>query len=766
MEFPLTHCRGMLWKRVNFFRLLLIALLGWGGINGRALQFDLFTGYDGMVREANWFPVSCEIFNPGPTFDGVIEITSGSFGSDQVRRIPMELPTNTRKRFIIPVFSPGGRFLQWNARLVDERGKVRAELPNLQPSVVTWDGILIGALSRSFPGAPVLPDIKLARAELTPRVARILTEHFPDNPLLLEALDAVYLNSEKALELRPEQIEALLGWVRNGGHLIVAIEQVIDLSSLPWLQMLLPMRLEETQTMELRGAALYQWLRQRGEPHLHQAGYRRSRSIRVTGPPTDRANSPPIAGAFGAGQFLAATGIMRDGEVLFEEDGIPLVVAAPRGRGQVTLLTFSPEREPFRSWNDRQWFWSRVFNVNQQWYAAGPNQPVIGGSSIDGIFGGLLDSRQVRKPPLELLLALLVAYLLVIGPLDQYWLKKINRQMLTWVTFPAYVLLFSLLIYYIGKTLRKGETEWNELQVVDVLPAPGGGSDFRGSTWISVYASENSRFPLRSQKSKAVFRGEVLDLFGGGRETSRGWVEQYGNTFRAEIAVPVWTTQLYVHEWVESGNPPVQFRVRQKDELWEMQVANLLPRPIPQARIVFQGALFELGTLAEKSNITFQVERLADPQPRAGPRNIHGQAAPLLLRQNDGKEIRGMPLSQRVGSEAGRYQQVVQSRRQAVGDATRGWLENPEVHSMMVSFLSNLPTEQQHHRGFFAPASFDLTHLVDRGYAILLAWDPGNGSSRPLSGVRIARSSQNTLYRLAVPVEPETSAPGRRASTQ
>jgi hypothetical protein len=39
---------------------------------------------------------------------------------------------------------------------------------------------------------------------------------------------------------------------------------------------------------------------------------------------------------------------------------------------------------------------------------------------------------------------------------DQYCLKRLNKQMLTWVTFPVYVALFSLLIYYIGYRLRAG----------------------------------------------------------------------------------------------------------------------------------------------------------------------------------------------------------------------------------------------------------------------------------------------------------------------
>ena len=80
--------------------------------------------------------------------------------------------------------------------------------------------------------------------------------------------------------------------------------------------------------------------------------------------------------------------------------------------------------------------------------------------SSDGIFGAMIDSKQVRKLPLGWLLALLVAYLAVIGPLDQAWLKKINRQMLTWITFPCYVLDLLRPHLLIGVHLRAGELEW------------------------------------------------------------------------------------------------------------------------------------------------------------------------------------------------------------------------------------------------------------------------------------------------------------------
>src|SRR4029078_4955662 len=120
-----------------------------------------------------------------------------------------ELPTNTRKRFVIPVFGSGGRFYQWSARLVDERGKLFAERPNLQPKIIPWEGFLLGAMPRTFAGVPVLPEGHQNRPDLKPQVARLPIEQFPDNPIALEGLDALYLNSEKAIGLKINQVTAL-----------------------------------------------------------------------------------------------------------------------------------------------------------------------------------------------------------------------------------------------------------------------------------------------------------------------------------------------------------------------------------------------------------------------------------------------------------------------------------------------------------------------------------------------------------------------------
>src|SRR2546423_4329315 len=78
---------------------------------------------------------------------------------------------------------------------------------------------------------------------MQPLVARMPVEQYRDTAIALEGLDAIYLNSEKARELKVNQAEALLAWLHEGGHLIIGVEQSADVNATPWLRPLLPSEL-------------------------------------------------------------------------------------------------------------------------------------------------------------------------------------------------------------------------------------------------------------------------------------------------------------------------------------------------------------------------------------------------------------------------------------------------------------------------------------------------------------------------------------------
>ena len=703
-----------------------------------ALQFDVFLGYggqptgaDGLVREAGWFSVGCEIQNDGPSFNGTFELSAAQVGRSQVRRFAVELPSNTRKRFVIPVFVGTGYFSTWDARLLDERGRTRAEKTGLRPRSVAWESFLLGAVPRTFGGLPQLPALRdnNRNSNVQPLVARLPVEQLSDNALALEGLDALYLNSEKAAELKQAQAEAIVTWVQGGGHLIVGVEQAADLNAAPWLQTLVPCQFRDTVTCKAT-RELEAWLRTppEGETGGDRGGGALVPKYRPPGSRPVAGGDPPFAGLTLNSEFLVtdfpvATGRLRDGQVLLSAQNTPLVIRAARGRGLVTLLTFSPEREPFRSWKDREWFWARLVQLPSAWFTTQPMN-TYGGWSVDGVFGSMIDSRQVRKLPVRWLLLLLAVYLVVIGPLDQYWLKKLNKQMLTWITFPVYVVLFSLLIYYIGYRLRAGETEWNELHIVDLLPR-GQQAEWRGRTYASIYSPVNENYRLASDVPQATVRGEFLGSWSGGQESGRLTVEQLGQGFKAEVFVPVWTSQLLNSEWLQSDTMPFTARLVPQGANLQVQVTNHLNRPLADVRLVLQDRVYALGTV---------------PANGVADRTLEAQA--------------GESLENFVRQHATGWQDAVTRRQQAFGDNTSRWLSLDSTNVIAASFLSQLPAVGQNQRLFVMPAGLDLSALVERGDAVLFAWDAGQAPIPSLKRFKTVRSQQNTMFRLAIPSGP------------
>ena len=79
--------------------------------------------------------------------------------------------------------------------------------------------------------------------------------------------------------------------------------------------------------------------------------------------------------------------------------------------------------------------------------------------------------------------------------------------------------MFSLLIYFIGYKLRAGETEWNELHLVDVLQN-GESAELRGRSYASIYSPVNATYRVEAQERFSTFRGEFQSSWNGG---GQGW---------------------------------------------------------------------------------------------------------------------------------------------------------------------------------------------------------------------------------------------------
>ncbi len=716
-----------------------------------ALQFDVFLGYDLVVPEATWFPVVCEIKNDGPSFNGVIELAGAGFNQGQSQRAEVELPTGTLKRLTIPVFSTTRGFnTTWDVRLLDSRGKVRAEQTGLRANKsISPRAPLIGALARSPSGAPVIRPILPQSSELQPTTARLQPAIFPDNALVLEGLRALYLNSERAADLRDAQVRALFAWLNAGGHLIVAIEQINDVTASPWLKSLLPCEVKDIQRVQ-RHPEIQGWLssanwttnlpinpqesrarysqfprggpqRRGGLPPRPSEQSSSSDSTQTGTNPDSPFSNLPTDFSFEEAEMQVAVGSVRDGRALVAAGDVPLIVTAPRGQGQVTVLLFSPEREPARSWKNLPTFWARLAQVPGDWYVSSDFNQAASRSS-DGIFGAMIDTRQVHKLPIEWLLLLLVVYLVVIGPLDQYWLKRIGRPMLTWITFPCYVVLFSLVIYFIGYKLRAGESEWNELHLVDVL-LNGERAELRGRTYASVYSPSNQRYPLAGPQKLATFRGEFVGSWDGGQSSERLTVSQNGDSFKAEIFVPVWTSQLFVSDWWQSASVPLSVSLQPKADGWQVSVLNHTDQKLSNLLIVIEDRIFSLG----------------DVPP--------GETKNTAITKGQGTLLR-----EYVGRYGQAFQEAAVARQRAFGASGSGHIGDLPHSTVAASFLSQMSRQDNYMFNYVAPPGLDLSSALEHGNAVLFAWAGDFSPVKQMHQFSPRRTHRDTLWRLAVPL--------------
>jgi hypothetical protein len=708
-----------------------------------APRFDVFLGYEGILPERGWFPITCELQNDGPSFNAIIEVSVGAMGQGQTRRVRVDLPTGTLKRVVIPVFTSAQ---SWDVRLLNERGTVQAEQTQLRPrKVLPNDLPLVAGLCRTVQGLPTFPSIptRYQASVSSYSAARLLPALFPDNPLVMEGIDLLYLNSEKALELTVPQATALKAWLENGGHLVVGAEQISDLTGNHWLRDLMPCDLTSERNLD-NHPQLQDWLRGPWETTRPQQTNiypirlppgRRPRAPNNVplpsrrGGPVNIPEAPPASPAtieddaqFEAAPLPVLTGPMRDGATLIGDDAAPLAVTAERGRGRITVLTFSPEREPFVSWKNRDWFWAKLSGIPQARLQSAQLSPNMARLGSDGIFGAMIDSKQVRKLPLSWLLVLLLAYLAVIGPLDQYCLKKINRQMLTWITFPVYVVAFSGLIYLIGFHLRAGELEWNELNVVDILPGTER-AVLRGETYISIYSPANAHYPLGSSQPFATLRGEYGGNYGGGQETSRASVLQTGNAFQADAFVPVWTSQLYVSDWLQASPlPPLAMSAAKDASGWTVTVENKTERKLTHAHAVLDGRLYDLGELPAQQSKTFSLRAEADP------------------------------VGAFAGSFLDSFRNAVNLRHRSFGNNEVA-IQNPAEGAMAACFLTAANGGEDAWNNFAALQPLDLSRFAGAGHAILLAWDPDHSLVDALNRFSVKRIHRDTLLRLVVPVK-------------
>jgi hypothetical protein len=162
--------------------------------------------------------------------------------------------------------------------------------------------------------------------------------------------------------------------------------------------------------------------------------------------------------------------------ITFVKDGdLPLVLRAAHGLGTVIYFGGDLSGKPLGNWRDRTTLVRSVMQWNRtQERGTGSLQSGVmlqlGYNDISGQIRSALDQFEgVRIVPFSVILLILTAYWLVIGLFDWFFVHKVlKRPILTWVTFPLWIVLFSVLTYTLAAPGRPDKTKFNILSISDV----------------------------------------------------------------------------------------------------------------------------------------------------------------------------------------------------------------------------------------------------------------------------------------------------------
>jgi len=461
---------------------------------------NLRVGFSGtsapnQFKVGTWTPVWVHLKGGDDRLAGTMEVeVPDDDGTPTYFRLPVDVPARQSVN-VVTYARPGSRDPNFLIRLRDDRGRQvgpavdGASLAKELIPILPGETLLLGLGKPSgveqVPNLPGFANDKNVAGDSTLKVARIdvtAGAPLPGRWYGYDAAGAVVVDTnDKDVMARLEVSgQALADWVARGGHLVVSVGanwQAVRDSVLGPLLPGVPAGQERLTSLDIKTLDTF-------------AGAAKS----ISSP-----EAPPVL----------VTKLEkvddRGGKVLSAAAGVPLVVRGSHGFGRVTLVALDVDGKPFADWPDRALFWVRAFDLRRQ--SSGDHTPAVrisgGGSRLSQSGYTDLTSQLrlaleqfpgVKLIPFGWVAFFIFLYILLIGPGDYLFLKKVVKRMeLTWITFPLIVLSVSLAAYFAAYLVKGKELRVNKVDVVDVDQASG---RLRGSTFFNLFSPQNRDYDV------------------------------------------------------------------------------------------------------------------------------------------------------------------------------------------------------------------------------------------------------------------------------
>lgn len=446
--------------RIFFFLGLLLPLLGFMAFPTHAqdedssgITLDFVVGYDSIYKGDYWVPVQVTAANTGPAVDGYVEIkVPGGAGSGPATyRSPLSLPTQSNKRVTLYIkLGTGAGNIDLALRQND--GTLVAEASSGSLSRISGTThLLYGIVSPDAAEFSFLERIPGSRTDAS--VALLTLEDLPETAVAWNALDVLIFNDTDTSQLTSQQRAALDVWLHNGGQLIVTGGANWQKTAVS-LADLLPVTIDGSRSVD------------------DLPGLRERIGIPFRDP----------------GPYVVATSSLRSGELIFRQDELPLLARQSIGRGSVYFLALDPRLAPLLDWDGSEAIWAAIASrvpSGSNW-GSGPQNSYAATEAVSSL-------PSLTLPSILQLLAFLLVYTIVVGPLNYWVLKRRNQLERAWITIPVLVVIFSGVTYFTGFQLRGNDTIINQ---ISVAYSQSGGEQADVYSLLGLYSPQRTTYDL------------------------------------------------------------------------------------------------------------------------------------------------------------------------------------------------------------------------------------------------------------------------------
>jgi hypothetical protein len=589
-----------------------------------------------LAKEGFWAPVYVDVKCNRP-YHTPAELVVEASDCDQMPSrysVPMPLIPPGQNEIVVGYARCGSRMDNLVVRIESGGRSICPDgalpLTVLDPSQFLFLSIGSGLDAAQLPGVPI-DDAPIANVANSERSLRAMINRVDQMPLqwfAYNGVDTVFLITSdrdfitQLVGERDGRKAALVDWVRRGGKLVISIGKNQDLlAGQQELSEAMPAVPIGTLEMDIPRIA---WTEGTASNDPLGALTVAQLSIRAERNPQTQLATPKTG----------------------DKPGQPLVVRAAYGFGRVTVVAFDLDEKTLARWSGKEVFWRELVN------RAGTHVTAVA-SEVPGMYGrypGYLENNAedsdfralVQKmedfPGVPVIsfgwVALFIlAYIILVGPLDYFFLKKVVKRLeLTWVTFPIMVLMVSAVAYYAAYALKGSDLRINKFDIVDI--------DLRsklvqGRTWFTLFSPRIQNYDIGIEPSWTS-RGDdnnadlsdVLVGWGGQVHQSRSSLfrRHYDYLPKAaglkNVPVQVWSTKGFQGQWLAplDVNKPLatsDLFVAEGGRSLNGTITVNLPAPLENSCLLYNNGQHEptvrlLGTLSPNTPKTVTV---AEPKP-------------------------------------------------------------------------------------------------------------------------------------------------------